>query len=292
MKITSQSFRDADRSHETGEARLFFLTIDGQMVHLVDIDKAVVVTGLPADKGADPQTFTPASIAFQGSEETSDINDGKATISGYVVAGALEYVVTCPTGEIKAEVYRLNDLSDLTFDWSDGMLDLEFFGVGSSLTFDDSRLTLNCVSFFFQENRTLPMPNIASQCQWALYGPGCWLNRELFKITGHITAVSRLNRRIDISETAASNLYQNGFFITAADQKVGVISVEALSPSGTRLNINYWPRNILVGQAITLYRGCDHTKSGGCTRFGNVPNFGGIPLTPIVNPSIDGINAG
>lgn len=260
-------------------------------MHFAEFDQPITVTGMPPDKGSDPQVFLPAQIGIQLPEETSDISDGKATATITILnAEVRRYIVTCPTGAIELECYRLNDITTLTFGWGDGFLDMEFKGVGSSLGFKGSAVNLNLVSFFFQENRTIPGPNMQEQCNWGHYQPGCWLNKELFKFTAHVSAMSRLNRRIDITETAAASLYQGGFFITVAGQNVGVISVEPLS-SGTRLNINFWPIGLAVSQAITLYRGCAHTKAA-CNSFGNFANFGGTPLVPTVNPAIDGINVG
>lgn len=292
MKIQVAAFRANDRKHQTGEARLFIGTIDGTQFHYVEFDKAITVTGMPPDLGSDPQVFEPAEIGIKLPEETSDVNDGKASVTMTINdPSVLRYIVTCPTAEIVLQCYRLNDLTALNFGWADGYLDMEFKGQGSTIGYKDSQVTVNCVSFFFQENRTIPGPNMQVQCNWGLYKPGCWLNKELFKITGHISAVSRLNKRIDISETAASALYTGGFFITFAGQQVGVISVEALSPSGTRLNMTHWPNGIAAGQTITLYRGCKKTRAA-CESFGNFANFGGTPFIPVVNPAIDGINSG
>lgn len=44
------------------------------------------------------------------------------------------------------------------------------------------------------------------------------------------------------------------------------------------------PPGINVGDAVTVYAGCDHAVATCFSKFVNVPNFGGLPHLPTVNP--------
>jgi len=44
------------------------------------------------------------------------------------------------------------------------------------------------------------------------------------------------------------------------------------------------PPGLAVGNAITLYSGCDRTLATCHSKFGNSENFGGFPLIPTKNP--------
>jgi hypothetical protein len=41
---------------------------------------------------------------------------------------------------------------------------------------------------------------------------------------------------------------------------------------------------IAVGQAVTLYPGCDHTTTTCDGKFSNLNNYGGFPHIPTKNP--------
>ena len=125
-------------------------------------------------------------------------------------------------------------------------------------------------------------------CPHALYSSACGLNRAAWRISGAVDALDGLTAHV-----AAAAGYPDGHFIGgyiewpmadgAYNERRGI-----LLHQGDALVLLVGTHGLTVGAEVGLYPGCRQTVEG-CKAFGNLPNYGGIPLLPGISP-YDGRN--
>lgn len=118
-------------------------------------------------------------------------------------------------------------------------------------------------------------------CIHTLYDSGCKLSASDFAKTGTVTSVAS---RTQFSSNAPA---PGG----SGDYTLGRVTFTSGANAGVTRTIQFWdgvhfiqtvspfPFNIAVGDAVTLYPGCNKTLAH-CTAFANVVNFGGDPFIP------------
>ena len=123
-----------------------------------------------------------------------------------------------------------------------------------------------------------------ANCPLVLYGYGCGVNREAFKLVTTVGAISALALTA-LGLGAQPNGYWNGGFIeyvpaTGLLERIGIRS----HTGGTVLLSRLAP-GLVNGMAVSVFPGCDRTTgANGCAKFGNLPNYGGFPNFPNKNP--------
>jgi hypothetical protein len=74
--------------------------------------------------------------------------------------------------------------------------------------------------------------------------------------------------------------YSKGYIVPTSGQAVGWPIMVTLQSDTTHLNVQPFPLPLAVGDAFTLYPGCDGQKATCEFKFANKQNFGGFPSTP------------
>ncbi|MCB1836261.1 MAG: phage BR0599 family protein [Alcanivoracaceae bacterium] len=159
---------------------------------------------------------------------------------------------------------------------------------GASATGDT--VTLECENIFTSMRRPGLRARYQKTCRHALYGRGCNLNDYDFAMPGVVTAASGFLVTIQgltDSNGSIADGYLTGGMIETADGFLRYITKHA----GTQLTlIRPFPAleeevessNGLAN--VTLYPGCDHTRTTCKEKFNNLDNFGGFPWIPGKNP--------
>jgi len=127
------------------------------------------------------------------------------------------------------------------------------------------------------------VPNIfyQSQCNHPLYGVRCGVLRASFVVSTTVVGYSGS----PFVSVAAIGGHPDGYFnageiLRLSDGERRLIT----SQQGVSLSLNYPFRELLVGDAVEIYAGCDHTIDTCKAKFNNVVNFGGHPYIPTINP--------
>lgn len=117
-------------------------------------------------------------------------------------------------------------------------------------------------------------------CNHPLYGVGCGVNQESYKVASTIANISTNGLTIT---SAAFATKADGWFLAG---KIVVGDAERLitSHSGSTITINRKMVNVLPGNSFTAYAGCDHTLAICKSKFNNLLNYGGQPWIPNKNP--------
>jgi hypothetical protein len=152
----------------------------------------------------------------------------------------------------------------------------------------DDSIKMSAESIFTSMKRIGNRARCQRQCRWALYRPGCNLNRADFETAGTITAVNGLTLTVPEASLAPDGDFKAG--IINWNGIFGMVSVH----SGNQLTLltkihglgEYVTAN---GSAdILLAPGCNRTTRRCVDRFDNGLNMGGYEKLPEINPFTTG----
>lgn len=117
-------------------------------------------------------------------------------------------------------------------------------------------------------------------CRHTLYGNGCKINRETYKLEGGIISIAG---GLTVSVSGASSFpdgYFSGGMLLATNGALRFIT----NHTGEQVVLARPIPGLTGGQVATLYPGCDHLKETCKNKFNNLDNFGGFPWIPKRNP--------
>jgi uncharacterized phage protein (TIGR02218 family) len=129
------------------------------------------------------------------------------------------------------------------------------------------------------------------RCSWrtgcihALYGPGCNVDKELFKAVTTITALTGTTVDVASFGTFAGAQYAGGYleWEASAEGTLDRRPIESYN-GGMTLGLLTTTDRLIVGQAVTIYIGCDLTPTMCDGTFGNLANHGGFEFMPKKSP--------
>ena len=132
------------------------------------------------------------------------------------------------------------------------------------------------------EQQALTQP-FAPGCRWIFGDDRCGVDVEAMKLTGAVMAVgSRTRFAVDLSGDPAGRQWTNGRLRWTSGPNDGqVLEVKEVDFAAGLVTL--WPSAALlpqVGDTFDLLPGCDKAKTGGCTVYANIINFGGFPDVP------------
>ena len=97
-------------------------------------------------------------------------------------------------------------------------------------------------------------------------------------IPGIVTSTSGINLVISGASSAPAGYLRNGYLETASEKRM------IIGHSGDNIDVTTVMQGLEVGDAVTMYIGCNHTTSDCNNKFSNLDNFGGEPFIPSKNP--------
>lgn len=155
---------------------------------------------------------------------------------------------------------------------------------------DQGTATLDCEPISTALRRPGLRRNYQRMCQHALYGPKCRVQKAAHTISA--TIVNADNGKVQIDEPPSFSLFRGGSIewvrkipgqipvrdtrmITDVMLRNGKMEITTLSPV----------IGAIVGEQVSLSRGCDHALATCSGVFNNAPNYGGMPWIPLDNPA-------
>lgn len=154
----------------------------------------------------------------------------------------------------------------------------------SSDKMDGDEMSLECESVFTSLRRPGLRARYQRNCRHTLYGSGCGLDKESFRVDAVYTSL--VDRTIVVPDAAS---YAAGYFtggmVRAPDGSARYVLSHAgdtltLSRRLERLEEDGEPGVTQIG----LYPGCARTRDHCINRFNNLDNYGGFPWIPGKNP--------
>lgn len=250
----------------------------GAPVELYEFRRAARVwrfTSSDADVTVDGATYTAAPLQRTAIEQTPERARNGIRIScarDFPIADLFR--VTSPTDVISVTIiryHRAEPLNSITL-WMGRVLNAEWRGLSADLSCEpvSASLTRTGLRRLYQK-----------QCPHVLYGAACGVSKVAQGIATTVTAASGVT--LTVAALTGGKPYAGGFVEWLLDD--GMIERRFITGvASLALTLSQPFQGITVGQAVTVYPGCNHTTGTCSSVYGNLANFGGFPYIPTKNP--------
>jgi uncharacterized phage protein (TIGR02218 family) len=222
--------------------------------------------------GDGPMNYIPEPIERSQAEYTNEDVSGTITVavSRFNPVGQM-YIAFNPPSPVSLAIYRQH-LGDTQFV-------LAFVGKVVAATFDGADVQLSCAPLTAIFKRNVPRLMFQRECNWALYGPGCTVNKDLFKDNGTLVTVDGRNLSAAVFATHADGWYTGGW-IELDDGTKRYITKHV----GDTITLQAPFIGLVAGATIHAFAGCDRTETTCDTKFNNLVNHEGFQRLPTRNP--------
>lgn len=139
-----------------------------------------------------------------------------------------------------------------------------------------------CESIITSLKRFLLKRLYQTTCPLTLYGNVCGANSADFLFETTVTGISGLTIS-GLNITDQPDGYYNGGYVEFSPGGITNRS-PIITHVGNNLNIGSPLEGLVIGSAIRVFPGCDHTTNTCTNKFNNILNYGGFPWIPEKNP--------
>lgn len=154
-----------------------------------------------------------------------------------------------------------------------------FSGKVVSCNFEGPEAILVCAPVSHAFRRHVPSTLYQPLCNWALFGMGCGLDKNSFKLSGFVTAVGATSVRATVFASQADGWLNNGWAELASGERRFIVS-----HVGDAIVLGSAFSSLPLGTAIDAYAGCDLSETVCRVKFNNLVNHLGFPRVPTRNP--------
>ena len=134
-------------------------------------------------------------------------------------------------------------------------------------------------------SNTVPSVSIQRTCNHFLYDSHCTINAATYDLAVTVSVIDGAELTVNTIGGASDSWYRAGKIVRDSDGESRTIVAQV----GTLLTLHSAFGVLAVGNAMTLYAGCDHTVQTCNEKFNNTVNFGGHPMIPQSNPFLVGL---
>lgn len=162
-----------------------------------------------------------------------------------------------------------------------------FYGRVAEIDFGRSAVVVNMNDPRELLDVQMPRNLYSAQCRYTLFDAGCTLNRDDFDSSALITGVPGLEV-LTTSVVAADDYFSLGYALFTSGRNAGLTQMirQSTAENGMISLIAPMPFSVQVGDALTLYPGCDKLLTTCGNKFANADNFGGFPFIPAAETAI------
>lgn len=187
--------------------------------------------------------------------------------------------ITVPRNNPVADMFRISPPTDVVavtvfrYHRDDAEQIVLWMGRVLGVDWQGARAVLQCEPVSTSAKRNGLRPQYQKNCRHVLFGTGCRLNRDDFKIDTTVAAVS--GRTITLAELLDLP-YAGGYIEWEHDGFVDRRMIREGDTDGNAVVTTPFV-GMTPGQAVTAYPGCAHDTITCDTVYGNLPNYGGMP---------------
>lgn len=254
------TFETAEISTAAGKpARCFRFAHGAQIWRHTSGDRPITITD---------GTFTPEAIQAASVRRSREWDSGGMNITvdrGHPVA--LLFQQTRPREPVGVTVYEVQR----------GQTDaypVRFAGEVAEASDEDHSTILRCTPASYRLKRRIPYLRYSSTCPLALYGSACGIDKELFKDTVLLAAVT--GAVLQSAEFAArpDGWFTNGYVQTSQGETRFIVD-----HVGDLVTLEY-PLPVVAGATVECFAGCDRTEATCSSKFSNLVNHRGFAHIP------------
>lgn len=170
------------------------------------------------------------------------------------------------------------------FEVDDTDVEVAWKGRVASFKPSQSDLTITFESIFTSLQRPGLRARFLRNCRFSLYGRGCKLDKTGFAIPGVPSAVSGVTVTVGAAASFPDGWFTAGM-IAAADGTLRFVTAHSGSSITMMRRLPSLEAAFALGATtVTLYPGCNRSRSDCDTKFNNLPNYGGFDWIPTTNP--------
>lgn len=138
-------------------------------------------------------------------------------------------------------------------------------------------------------NISMPRNVYQSACMHQLFGSGCALVKNTYKVTGSVTGSPSIIA-FNTGLTQADAYFSLGTitFTSGANSGISRTVKRSLNASGAITLMAPLPSAPSIGDAFDIYPGCDKTQATCTSKFNNLVHFRGYPYIPNPETPYDG----
>lgn len=192
---------------------------------------------------------------------------------------ATEFVVYLPANAIGVKIFRRHR-DDPAAEYV-----AAFIGIIASVRFEDGRATLSCRPVLASLSRQIPWLTYLRTCNWALYSAGCAANRELFRVPGVLISNGGTTISAAAFASQADGWFTGGWVRSDRTGEVRFI----ISHTNVNLELQAPFRDLVAGDTLSAYAGCDRTAATCSAKFNNLARYAGWPDVPSKNPFAENV---
>ena len=233
--------------------------------------------GLLYDVGFGNEYFADSGVKRNNIEQKNEISKANLEITIPIDHPLAVSLLTSYSEQVMTiSVFTLRDAS----------LEISWKGRLASIKPADDNLAMNFESVFTSLRRPGLRARFQRSCRHSLYARGCLVDRTSYAFACTIDAIT--GTTLTVPEAAAeADGHFNGGMAEALDGTLSYV----VSHVGDQITLQRVSYSTLTdfdvfgaGVAVTLYPGCDHTRSTCNAKFGNILNYGGFDWIPLKNP--------
>lgn len=219
--------------------------------------------------------YYPATLKRSLVRYDSELDITRCTVqAAFVEDPVLEFIAINPI-----EIYWIK-IMKLHRDQLPLEADVIFLGQIKNVTFKGIQADVECVGFEHFLKMPIPKERYQLTCNWQVFDLKCKIVKASYKTTAAVT----LDLTKTILTAAAFGTKPDGYF-TGGSVEFGVEARTIVSHVGNIITIVYRMTNLVSGNSVDAYPGCDGRNVTCRDKFVNILNFLGFPYIPIENPA-------
>ena len=246
----------------------------GQSARLYQFDRSATVVWR--------YTSADRALQFDGHEWLPlPISDDGIRLTGEASADTMK--VTLPGSEPVAQLFRGAPPSEEIFltvrDYDAGAQDADVIWVGSVSSVQWPRqdtAELACDSLAASMSREGLSLSYERACPHSVYDSECRVDKDLYAVDVLVVAMD--GSTLQLGTVASVDIYNGGALAWEVDESTEMRGIESATAGG--FSLIGGTDGLAVGQAVTIYPGCDGTRVTCNSRFNNLLNQGGFAHMP------------
>lgn len=223
------------------------------------------------------RTYAPAAISRGSVIYNSNMEVSQLTISiARTDDPILKYIAENPVEIVWVEVLRIFRGSP-----SAGSTVI-FIGQIKGVSFKGVTATVQCVGFEAFLKQPIPIDRYGPQCNATLFDERCQVDAEAGGFVYELEGITVSSAGLEI--THEDLLEEDAGFFTLGFIEWGQYKRMVVDHYADKAFLRYPIPDLVTGENITIYAGCDCNLSTCKDKFNNVLNFRGMPYIPMDNP--------
>lgn len=187
-----------------------------------------------------------------------------------------QYLIVPPSEIVKvvAMTFHINDPTRATR--------VAWRGRVVNVAFDGDNVNIKCETILTSLRRNIPRRLFQYNCPHVLYGSSCRAVRSTFTTVATIVSDTPLTLTVSGIDGFDDGYFTGGWvdYVNGNETSRAFIA----DHTGSVLTLTNRLLNVVSGNSVSVYAGCDRTIETCNQKFNNLLNFGGFPFIPEKNP--------